>query len=65
MRVIETDNFGGDYPDEKFATPYSMPEAMAQKVANIFNERWCSGGDGSRYWRVVDDNYKLQPGFEP
>lgn len=65
MRIIETDNRGGDYPDEQFATPYSMPNDMAQQIAAIFNQWWCSDGDALRYWLVVEDNYKLQPGFEP
>lgn len=62
FRVIETDNFGGDYPDEKFVGPI-MTEVHAQKVADAINAGF--GEHCSRYWRVVDKDYKLQPGFEP
>ena len=61
-RIVETDNFGGDYPDEKFLL-WPMPEKYAQRIADALNE---SGGENAtRYYKVVDDDYKLQPGFEP
>lgn len=60
-RVVETDNYGGDYPNEKFATPYALSEQNAKEIAALFNKLMCH----SRYWKVVKDGYKLQPGFEP
>lgn len=64
MKIIETDNFGGDYPNESFVT--SLPQMnrdQAQRIADAINT---IGGDySSRYYKVVDDNYVLQPGFEP
>jgi len=61
FRVVETDNYGSDYPDEKFALPYYMNETTAAEIASVLNIRI----GGSRYWKVVQDDYKLQPGFEP
>jgi hypothetical protein len=63
MRVIETDNFGGDYPDEKFVGPEEMTEGEATKLCRQMN-----AGLGSNPWRwhrVVPDSYVLLKGFEP
>jgi hypothetical protein len=61
-RIVDTDNFGGDYPDEKFVL-WPMREEFAQRIADILNEE--SGPNGKRFYRVVDDDYQLVPGFEP
>lgn len=61
-RVVETDNFGGDYPDESFAGPPLSKEA-AERAAEIFNGS--TRNDHPRFWKVVEDDYKLRPGFEP
>ena len=63
-RIIETDNFGRDYPDETFLPLPNMTMIQAHTVADAINVA-CSGVTASRYWRVVDADYKLQPGFEP
>ena len=65
FRLVETDNRGGDYPDEKFVTNYIFPrEGQAQPVADALNN--FMGGDyASRYIKVVELPYELQPGFEP
>lgn len=66
MKIIHTDNFNGDYPDEKFVDGIpSLPnkEAM-QRICDAINKE-CSGNHAPRYWRVVEDDYKLKPGFEP
>lgn len=62
MRIIDTDNFDGDYPDEKFWF-WPMSEAAAQKICDAIND--AAGETNLRYWRVVPDNYKLLGGFEP
>lgn len=62
MRIVETDNYGGDYPDESFLL-WPMSEESARRIAEAINE--ASGMDGPRYWKVVDNDYILQPGFEP
>lgn len=61
-RIIDTDNFGGDYPDEHFHL-VRLPEDKAQAICDIVNE--VLGEHASRYYRVVPDDYKLAPGFEP
>lgn len=60
-RVVETDNYGGDYPNESFHGPWLTEEA-AKQVADIFNN---GSKDGSRWYTVKHYTYKLQPGFEP
>ena len=64
MRVVETDNFGGDYPNERFACPYYFNDKEARVVAECFNSLM-SGCDAPRHWKVVDDDYELAPAFEP
>jgi hypothetical protein len=64
-RIVETDNFGGDYPNEKFVNlPAMINEHNARNLCNLINAIF-SGDSSPRYWKVVDRDYKLQPGFEP
>lgn len=64
-RIVHTDNHGGDYPDEKFVTeiPLFFSKELAQSVADAINATVPDFHD--RYWKVVEDGYELQPGFEP
>ena len=61
-RIVDTDNFGGDYPDEKFLL-WPMRVEHAEKIAEILNEG--AGPHSRRFYKVVADDYVLQPGFEP
>lgn len=60
-RIVETDNYGGDYPDERFCLPPFATKERAQYFADLINDEFCD----SRFWKVVELPYKLQPGFEP
>ena len=62
-RIVETDNFGGDYPDEKFVNLPSLGPLVCQAICNLVNG--ALPDDHPRHYRVVPENYKLQPGFEP
>lgn len=72
MRIVDTDNFGGDYPDEKFlawvdsdgkARPaYFYNEREAVDVCHVLNGPRL---DNARYFKAVPDDYKLVPGFTP
>lgn len=64
MKVIETDNFGGDYPDER-CVQGGLTEKTAQHIARLINYELCNHPNANRYWQVVDDGYVLKPGFEP
>lgn len=77
--LVDSDNYGGDYPNEKFVkeahtrdfiTADEEGEALAfdsfdkaQEVACRINTFW--GEFHGRYLKVVREGYKLQPGFEP
>jgi hypothetical protein len=61
-RIVETSNFGGDYPDESFAGP-PLEEEQARRVADLFNAS--TSEVHPRFWKLVPVGYKLQPGFEP
>ena len=64
MRIMHTDNFGGDYPDEKFVEGLpNLDKDRMQKIADAINTQ--QGPDAARYYKVVPNDYKLQPGFEP
>ena len=61
-RVVETDNFGGDYPNERFVS-LVISTADAVQLAAELNSK---GGDfDPRYFKVVNDDYVLAPPFEP
>lgn len=62
FRIVETDNFGSDYPDEKFHLP-PMPRELCEQIAKIINDY--EGEDSRRYYKVVETPYNLQLGFEP
>ena len=64
MKIIHTDSFDGDYPNEKFVEqlPRLKKEAL-EKICDVINEE--SGENSPRYYRVVEDDYKLVPGFTP
>jgi hypothetical protein len=63
-KIVETDNFGGDYPDEKFVNLPRMTPYHARLVADAINKGFDSPYT-QRYWKVVEDDYTLQPAFEP
>jgi hypothetical protein len=63
-KIIHTDNFSGDYPDEKFVTGLPVLDRLhMQRICDAINS--ATGENYDRYYVVVDDDYKLQPGFEP
>lgn len=57
MRIVETDNFGHDYPMEKFLNLPLMQEEHAKKVVEAINSGL--GENATRYWKVVSNDYKL------
>ena len=63
MRIVDTDNFGGDYPNERFVL-FQMGEVAAKEVAAVLNKHFCSDYS-SRYYKVVEDDYELVGAFEP
>ena len=65
MRIIETDNFGGDYPDETFVNLPDLIKVDADIICGVINHACCPSDYALRFWRVVENDYKLQPGFEP
>ena len=65
MRIVDTDSFGRDYPDEKFLPfiPKNIGKEDAQKIADIINE--LNGENSQRYLKVVDNDYIIDGPFEP
>lgn len=63
FKIIETDNFNADYPDEKLIAENIAREDMARAMCRTLNNNW-SGEHAPRYYKVVSCEYVLQPGFE-
>lgn len=64
-RVVDVDNFAGEGSNstERFITEPIELE-IAEVIAEALNEQFCVGHYAPRYYRVVDENYKLFI-FEP
>lgn len=65
MKIIDTDNHGGDYPNEKVIASGITNKKFADCMCKALNDRFCQDASSRRFYRVVEDNYKLQPGFVP
>ena len=65
FRIVDTDNYGGDYPDERFINLPPMSHEAADEIATAINKHLCNDDYCSRYYKVVPADYQLQPGFEP
>lgn len=66
--VVDTDNFGGDYPDERFVenTDTGVLKDVAERIAARYNGPEPKDGyHPPRFYKVVKLPYKLQPGFQP
>lgn len=62
-KIVETDNFGEDYPDEKFLNLPPLSEERALAICRTINVSFPA--NWPRYWKVVPNDYELAPGFEP
>lgn len=62
MKIVETCAYDGDYPDEKFLNLPLLTKENATKIAFLINN---SFQNHHRYWKVVENDYILSPGFEP
>ena len=64
VKIIDTDNFGGDYPNEKIVAENIENRLFAEVMAEALNNKF-SGTHASRYYRIVEGGHTLQKGFEP
>lgn len=62
--VVETDLFGRDDPNEKFAegTEQGVSHREALDIARKCNR---DNSFSHRYWKVVELPYELEGGFQP
>lgn len=65
MKIIDTDNFNGDYPDEQDIAVGIKRRDLAEVMCDALNDWSGSEVDSLRYYKVVEDDYKNRPGFEP
>ena len=63
-KIVETCNFDSDYPDEKFLVSeyIKFTNDAAAKVADELNHAANFNRTHHRFWKVVDDDYKLRSG---
>lgn len=61
-RIVNTDNFGRDYPDEQFVSGV-ISQLEAEELANKLNGDEL--GWSSRCHKIVPDDYTLAPEVEP
>lgn len=57
MKIVETDNFGGDYPDEKFLNIPSVELEHAKAIVAAINAAFPEGYH--RWWFIAKDDYQL------
>lgn len=62
MKVIDTDNFDGDYPNEKVVAQ-NLTLEQAERMCRERNTK--HPHDTARYWTIKSDDYVLRGGFEP
>lgn len=65
MKIIDTDNFGGDYPNEKVIAENIKDPKIAKIMCDALLDELCTSNYCPRFYKVVEDDYILQPGFEP
>lgn len=63
MKILLTDNFDRDYRDFEFIAENIKDKKDGDVMVNALNERF-SGPDDPHYYRLVEDDYKLDI-FEP
>lgn len=63
MKIIDTDNFGGDTPNEKVIAEGIKNTQHATVMCKALNDE--AGKYSRRFYKVVEDDYVLRPGFEP
>jgi len=63
MKIVDTDNFRCDYPNERFVAENIPSKEMAETMCQALNRQ--GGDDSPRFYFVAEDNYVLVPGFEP
>ncbi|WP_290877772.1 hypothetical protein [Aquabacterium sp.] len=67
-KIIHTDNFADDYPNEKFVEGLPiLTIEQAKAIAEAINKALDPSNSGMypRHYVVCSDNYVLKPGFEP
>lgn len=64
-KIVETDNHGGDYPNERFLNIPPVTDEQARIIADAINDALCPSDASDRFWKVVAADYELAPGFEP
>jgi hypothetical protein len=63
--IIDTDNLGGDYPDEKIVADGFANEHVASVACTELNRAFNSGPNNRRWFKVRPGGYRCAPGFEP
>jgi hypothetical protein len=67
MKIVDTDIFAGDYPNEQLIADHITNKEMGEVMVEALIAKYCAPNNPYvyRYYKLVEDDYKLQPGFEP
>jgi hypothetical protein len=62
MKIVETDNFNGDYPNEKFVENigYISNKEKAKKIASVINDAHSPNREESRQNILENQNIEQQ-----
>ncbi len=63
MKIVDTDNYDGDYPNEKVIASGITNKDLGEVMVDALNA--VGGVRSARYYKLVEDDYVLQPGFQP
>jgi hypothetical protein len=63
MRIISTDNFCRDYPVEHFLNIPALSKKACNTITKAINDELPP--DHPNFYKVVENDYKLEKGFEP
>ena len=63
MKIVDTDNFDGDYPNERDIAVGIKRRDHANVMCAALN--YWAGVNSPRYYKVVEDDYVNVPGFIP
>lgn len=64
MKIVRADNFDRGNLAEEFVSRYSIDLDIAKDISEYMNTHYCSSVS-QYYYKVVEDDYKLGPGFQP
>lgn len=64
MKIIAVDNFAQETVADLLVAENITNKSYAEVMAKALNERYCIDDNAPRFYRVVQDDYRLSRGME-